>query len=114
MKFKNLAKVTLLILTAAQVNAGDIAHGTIKAIKVYDFPTNKTTKIYFDNNSTHKDEVECEGVAVITHSLHDPDATQKMLSIALSAYMAGKKVRAYSTANGSCEVELISLQEKYF
>jgi len=114
MKFRKLAQTTFLTFACSLTNAGDIAHGTIKAIKVYDLAANKSTKIYFDNNSSHKDEVECQGVAVITHSLHDDGASQKMLSVALSAYMAGKKVRAYSGSNGSCEVELISLQETYF
>ena len=114
MIFKNLAKISLLALACSQVNAGDIAHGTIKGIKVYDFSNDKTTKIYFDSNATHQDEAACQGVAVITHSLHDEATSQKMLSIALSGYMAGKKVRAYSKSSGSCEVDLISVQETYF
>ena len=79
-----------------------------------DYVDSKVTKLYFDSNATHQDEESCEGVANITHSLHSDATTQKMLSIALSGYMAGKKVRAYSKSSGSCEVELISLQEAYF
>jgi hypothetical protein len=97
-----------------QAFAGDIGHGTIKGVKVYDFSNSKVTKIYFNDDVTRKIEVDCNGVANITHSAHDEATSQKMLSVALSAYMAGKKVRIYSQASGSCEVGLISVQETYF
>jgi len=103
-----------LLIASSQAIAGDIAHGTLKGVKVYDLPSTKVTKIYFNSDATHQDEASCQGVATITHSLHDESTAQKMLSIALSGYMAGKKVRAYSSTSGSCEVELISVQETYF
>ena len=94
--------------------AADIGHGTIKGVKVYDFSNSKVTRIYLNDNATHKTETSCEGVANITHSAHDEATAQKMLSVALSAYMAGKKVRIYSEVAGRCEVSLISVQESYF
>lgn len=114
MKINNLIIAIPFLITCSQAMAWDIAHGTLKGIKVYDYVDSKVTKLYFDSNATHQDEESCEGVANITHSLHSDATTQKMLSIALSGYMAGKKVRAYSKSSGSCEVELISLQEAYF
>ncbi len=94
--------------------AADIGHGTIKGVKVYDFSNSKVTKIYLNDDATRKTEASCNGVADITHSAHDEATAQKMLSIALSAYMAGKKVRVYSEVAGSCEVSLISVQDTYF
>ena len=94
--------------------AADIGHGTIKAIKVYDFSNSKMTKIYLNDDATRKTEASCNGIANITHSAHDEATAQKMLSIALSAYMAEKKVRIYSEVAGSCEVSLISVQDIYF
>jgi len=94
--------------------AADIGFGTIKGVKVYDFSNSKVTKIYLNDDATRKSEVSCNGIADITHSAHDEATSQKMLSIALSAYMAGEKVRIYSEVAGSCEVSLISVQESYF
>ena len=113
---KNIKVVisVLLLLVCSQGNAGDIGLGTLKGVKVYDFPDDKVTRIYFNNDATHQDEASCQGVGIITHSLHDEATTQKMLSIALSGYMSGKKVRAYSLASGSCEIYLISVQDTYF
>ena len=114
MNLYKLSIMALLILSCTIANAGDIAHGTLKGVKVYNFSNSKVTKIYFDSDATHQAEQACQGVAKITHSLHDEATAQKMLSIALSGYMSGKKVRAYSEKKGSCEVALISVQETYF
>jgi len=94
--------------------AADIGYGTIKGIKVYDFSNSKVTRIYLNDNASRQIEESCKGIADITHSAHDEATSQKMLSVALSAYMAGKKVRIYSEVTGSCEVSLISVQESYF
>lgn len=72
------------------------------------------TRIYLNDDTTRKTEASCNGIADITHNAHDEATAQKMLSIALSAYMANKKVRIYSEVTGSCEVDFIYIQESYF
>jgi hypothetical protein len=99
---------------SATLFAKDIAYGTIKGIKIYDFPDSKLTKIYFNSDAIYQNEPSCEGAAVITHSLHSEEVTQKMISVALAGYMSGKKVRAYSHTAGSCEADLLSVQDSYF
>jgi len=110
---KIVVLVSLLTLPVLGI-AADIGHGTIKGVKVYDFSNSKVTRVYLDDNATHKIEANCQGIADITHNAHDEATTQQMLSIALSAYMAGKKVRIYAEVTGSCEVSMISVQESYF
>mgnify|MGYP000952876907 CR=1 FL=1 len=92
--------------------AGNIAYGTLKAIKVYDFSNVKITKLYFHSNATHQDEASCNGVARITHSLHGA-STERMISIALSGYIANRKVRAYSENAGSCEADFLSISDTH-
>jgi hypothetical protein len=104
----------LLLLIAAPVSAADIGFGTIKGIKVYDYSAYKVIRIHFSDDATHRDEAACQGVAAITSSLHSSEAIQRMLAVALSAQTAGKKVRAYSNVAGSCEVEMLSVQDVYF
>ena len=113
LKIKSLLLGLVLSWSAANIYAEDIAYGTIKGIKVYDFPNSKVTKIYFNSDATSQVE-DCEGIAVITHSLHDEATRQSMTSVALAAYMSGKKVRAYSYTAGSCEASLVSVQDSYF
>jgi len=110
---KNVVLMSLFCLSAKGM-AADIGYGTIKGIKVYDFSNSKVTRIYLNDNASRQIEESCKGIADITHSAHDEATSQKMLSVALSAYMAGKKVRIYSEVTGSCEVSLISVQESYF
>mgnify|MGYP000320628027 FL=1 len=93
--------------------AKNIGHGTIKGIKVFDAPGKKQTYIFFDDSANLMEEA-CNGAAIITHTLHEPEAMQQMVSVALAAYMGGKKIRAYSYTDGSCETDMISIQELYF
>lgn len=113
MKFLNIALAAFLCLLSHVSFADDIAFGEIKGIKVYDFPSSKVTKIYFADGASKLIE-DCDGVAIITHALHEGSTRQVMTSIALAAYMAGKKVRAYSHSAGSCEIDLIAVQDSYF
>jgi hypothetical protein len=113
----DLLKALILIFFSGigfQAAAADIGFGTVKGIKVFDFSNRKVTKIYFSEDAIRRTESQCNGVADITHILHDEATAQKMISVALSAYMAGKKIRAYSETSGSCEASLISVQETYF
>lgn len=61
----------------------------------------------------HLAVASCQGVADITPSQHAESTVQQMLSLAISAYMAGKKIRAYSSAD-TCEADFIAMQETYF
>lgn len=113
----NIFKAFLLISLFCVLKSGiaaDIGFGTIKGIKVYDFSNSKVTKLYLSDDSIRKVEAQCNGVGHITHSKHDSETTQKMMSVAISAYMANKKVRLFSQDAGSCEVHMISLQQAYF
>jgi hypothetical protein len=113
--FIKLAAMSLCLSAIfSPVFAGDIAFGTIKGIKVYDFPNSKVTKIFFNADASHQTESNCAGIAHISEGAHSALAAQNMLSIALSAFMSGKKVRAYSAVTGSCEVGLISIQDSYY
>lgn len=102
----------LFSLFAASSLADDIAFGTVKGIKVYDQSGSKVTRIVFSGDATHQNE-GCNGVATLTHSLRSEEALNQMLSIALAAYMGQKKIRAYSN-NGTCEADLLALQNSRF
>lgn len=104
----------ILFSVSFSSHGGDIAFGTLKGIKVYDYSSYKVTKLYFGSDATHLDESSCQGVADITHSLHDDKTLNQMVSVALAAYMSGKKVRAYSQGSGSCEADLVTVQNTYF
>jgi len=101
------------ILMSSYANAAtDIAFGTLKAVKVYDFSNDKSIKLYFDDNSTYVNG-DCSLVAKITYSKHEKESIDRMLSIALSAQMAGRKVRVTSET-ATCEVDFIALQDARF
>lgn len=111
---KKLVLIFSLIFVSGNLNASDIAFGKIVGIKVYDFSNSKVTKIKFDPNSDRQLEAQCQGVGLITHASHDSEQVQRFLSIALAGYMSGKNVRAYTTTTGSCEVELLAIEDQYF
>lgn len=114
MKLIILTTFFALLFLSSAAHSGDIAYGTIKGIKVYDFPNDKVTKIFFNSDATHQKEASCQATARITHSLHSEPTLQSMQSLALAAYMGNKKIRAYSKINGSCEVELIAITDTFF
>lgn len=68
--FKIFVLISFICLCSNGV-AADIAHGTIKGIKAYDFSNSKVTRIYLNDDATRKTEASCNGVANITHSVHD-------------------------------------------
>ena len=111
MFFKNIILASFLLLSCSSSFAGDIAYGTIKAIKVYNTTSQKVTKIYFNDDSTHLDEASCNAIAIVQHTAENDE--DKMLSVALSAYMAGKKARAYSETAGSCYINLLTVSDTY-
>lgn len=93
--------------------AENIAFGTLEGIKVYDYANSKVTRLYFSDSATYQNVPDCNGVANITHSLHSPEALDQFVSIAFSAYIAGRKVRAFSS-NDTCEVDFLAIQESFF
>ena len=105
--------IAALLFTSSVAHADNIAFGVLKAIKVYDQSANKVTKLYFSNDATYQNIPGCDLVANITHSQHSEEAINQFVSIALSAYASGKKVRAYSS-NNTCEIDFLALQESYF
>lgn len=113
MKFKTITYSVILVLISTQALASDIAYGTLKGIKIYDHPSQKVIKLYFNADATNQTVAACQGVADITPSQHNESTVQQMLSVAMSAYMAGKKIRAYSSAD-TCEVDFLAMQETYF
>ncbi|MFA0813625.1 hypothetical protein [Microbulbifer epialgicus] len=112
MKLKKFVLFVTLQSFCAFASAGDIAYGTIDAVKVYDFEGQTVTKIIFSSDSSAQFEPSCNRTALITPSIHGEE-TDRLISIALAGYMAGKKVRAHSRTEGSCEVGLLSLSETY-
>ncbi len=114
------------IFVCTNAFAGNIAYGTLMGVQVHDSAQGKITRIYFHGNDgdiEYDETTDCKGsipygekyvFANITHNQHDIAALQQMTSVALAAYMSGKKVRAYSYTNNSCEVDMLSIQSAYF
>lgn len=103
-----------LFLSSPLATAGNtIALGTLKGIKVYDYSSSKVTKFYFSDESTSRDVSGCNGVANMTHSQRSETAINQIMSMALAAYMSGKKIRAYSSSD-TCELDFMALQESIF
>ncbi|WP_125779257.1 hypothetical protein [Pseudoalteromonas rubra] len=109
---KQLLGVALVLSSFTSAAVTDIGLGTLKGVKVYDFANDKTIRLYFGSDVQYE-LVGCNKTATITYSKHSADKMDHFLSLALSAYMSGKKVRLTS-ASDDCEVSLISLQETRF
>ncbi|GLX84519.1 hypothetical protein tloyanaT_07710 [Thalassotalea loyana] len=92
--------------------ATDIGLGTLIAVKVYDLGTDKSIRVYFGNDVTFENQ-SCLRVAKVTYNAHDKEFVDRFLSVAMAAYMSGKKVRITSNTN-DCEASLIALQETRF
>jgi hypothetical protein len=92
--------------------ATDIGLGTLKAVKVYDLGSDKSIRIYFNDDVIHENSV-CSKNAKVTYSSHDKEFVDRFLSVAMAAYMAGKKVRVTSNTD-DCEASFIALQETRF
>lgn len=113
------------IVVSTSALAGNIVHSKVLAVQVHNAAHIKMTKIYFDGKADVVDKAETakcktkygngEDVvfATITHGLHDEFAVDQMTNIALAAQASGKKVRAYSYENDSCEADMISIQDIY-
>ncbi|MCG7534268.1 hypothetical protein [Pseudoalteromonas sp. OOF1S-7] len=104
------AALTLTPFMSAAIT--DIGLGTLKGVKVYDYSSNRSIRLYF-NNDVQYELAGCNKTATITYSKHTADKMDHFLSLALSAYMSGKKVRLTS-ASADCEVSQISLQDTRF
>ncbi|MEP0176634.1 MAG: hypothetical protein ABJH28_09260 [Paraglaciecola sp.] len=103
----------LFILFSFNVFSNNIAFGTLKGIKVYDYSSEKITKIYFSSDATNKDVPSCGGVVTLTHSLRSEQSLNTMIGIAMTAYVSGKKVRAFSSGD-TCEADFLALQDSIF
>ena len=103
-----------LLLFASSAIAGNIGFGTIKGVKVYDYSSSKVIKIYFSDDATLKENAACNGIAEITTASHPQETIDQWMSIALSAYYAERKIRAFSLDAASCEIDLLILQEAAF
>lgn len=117
MKLKHLIMSFILVASTSTFAAGgDIGLGTIKGIKVYNNTSLKYTKIYLNDNASHKTLQLCNGEGKITHKNYEtePESLNQMISIALAAYMGGKKVRIYAADDLTCEITFIAIQETYF
>lgn len=110
MKFELLCLSLLLTFPAV---AGDIAFGALKGIKVYDQTAKKVTELHFVDDASSQSIEACNGVARITHSLHSEVSLNQMVSLAVAAYMSGKKVRANSSGD-TCEIDFLAIQEMSF
>ncbi|WP_298773431.1 hypothetical protein [uncultured Shewanella sp.] len=110
MKFKPLFLSMLFVFPAV---AGDIAFGTLKGIKVYDQSAKKATELHFADDASSQFIEACNGVGRITHSQHSEAALNQMTSLAIAAYMSGKKVRANSSGR-TCELDFLAIQETSF
>ena len=104
--------VASLCVVALNLYAGDIGFGTLKGVKLYDFGKNPRLLLIFNDDLQRADR-SCAGQASFTFNEHSPEVIDRTMSIALSAYMANKKVRVFSDRD-SCEANFISIQEAYF
>lgn len=95
--------------------AGEVAFGTLKGIKLYDFSGDKSIRIYFHSGATYVNEAcvhDGRPIAVINKVNHG-FTIDRMLSMLLSAQMAGKKVRVHAEGD-DCEVGFIAIQDMLF
>ncbi len=107
------AILTIFTLTS---NAGSIGFGEVVAVKIYDLSSFKGVKIYLDSSATHTDEDCTENGRVyrrVSLGQQNEATTNRIVSLATAAYMAGKKLRLHSDAN-SCEIDFVALQESVF
>ncbi|WP_064791905.1 hypothetical protein [Shewanella woodyi] len=111
---KQFIVLALSYFSLLSVQAANIGYGTLTGVKLYDFSNSKVIKVHFAADATHKDESPCNGVGTITYGQHEADVINQMLSVAMAAYLSGEKLRAYSQHNGSCEIDLITIQKTYF
>ncbi|KZN33633.1 hypothetical protein [Pseudoalteromonas luteoviolacea] len=105
------------ISCALNVFAGDIAFGKVVGTKVYDFSNNKAIKVYFEKGSqlwTPGCSENGRPFGTITYSQKSDQAVNHMFSTIIAAQMSGKKVRIFSQAENSCEVDFVGLQESYY
>ena len=112
MKFQILLLAITTAFSCVVSAATDIGHGTLKGIKVYDLGADKSIRIYF-NNDVNNENTNCSKVAKVTYNLHDKEFVDRFLSIAMAAYISGKKVRVVSNTN-DCEASFIGIQELRF
>ena len=108
------------LLLPIMCNAGDIAFGTIKAIKVYGFGDFKHTAIIFNADATRVNDsckianLASANIPLYSGTIVNPLASHFM-SVALAAKATGKKVRAYSSSSANpCDLDFLAMQEEYF
>ena len=112
---KTLMCVLSLVLSMSS-QAGEVAFGTVKGIKLYDFSGDKSIRVYFHSDATYVNEAcvhDGHPIAVINKVNHDEPTIDRMLSMLLSAQMAGQKVRVHAEGD-DCEVDFIAIQDTLF
>ena len=117
-----LIAIFIGVLFSLGVNANSVGFGKVVGIKIYDFKNENPIRIYLNVDSTasswNNSNCLIDGRIVANISLpnHDEVAISRILSVALAAQMAGKKVRIHSesTSETDCEVDFIAIQETAF
>ncbi len=94
------------------VVARDIGFGKLSGVKVYGFSNDKSVALYFEPTATHLNP-DCDRKATFSYSEHSVEEINRFLSIAMAAYLSGKKVRVHSQS-ANCEGHFIALQDSYF
>ena len=108
--------VTIVALTPMLSYAQDIGFGKVVAIKEHAYSSGGYTKIYLSSTSQWKN-VDCleneRPVAVIDHAHFETETVNRMVSLAMSAYISGKKLRLFSNKE-NCNADFVALQEERF
>lgn len=113
MKYLMIFLAGFLLFTEVNAAPGNIALGYLKGVKIYDWAGTKEIRLYFSEDVSNTDIDGCNGVAIISESAHTSDTLDRMFTLAVTAYTAGRKIRAYSL-KGTCEADFLSLQDSIF
>lgn len=112
----NRVAAVLLLLVSVGSYAGDIGFGTVEGVKIYDFSSDDSIRVYLSSTSTHVNENCIAGAMIvgkISKASHEESVVDRMLSMLLAANMSGKKVRLHSETS-SCEIDYVAIQESYY
>jgi hypothetical protein len=113
MKHVILFLAGFLLFSEVDAASGNIAFGYLKGVKIYDWDGTKEIRLHFSEGVSNMDIDGCNGVAIISESVHTAETLDRMLTLAVTAYTAGRKIRAYSQ-KGTCEADFLSLQDSIF
>ncbi len=114
--YMNRVSAILLLFISLGSYAGDIGFGTVEGVKVYDFSSDDSIRVYLNSASTHVNADCVAGAMVvgkISKASHEEAVVDRMLSMLLAANMSGKKVRLHSET-ASCEIDFVAIQQSYY